>query len=167
VRTEIRIIRSAVSRSTPRRARPKLLRRALLTAARWRRLHRRWSRRLIMFTGWTWVAALSFVGVESFEIILGTAALAPELVPIVILVLAGAYFFRERIRRHRSRLRARMRLARSRRNEARRAIRLTDPPDLTCRGGVPYRKDKALAAADRCSLPCSYGHVPCQSDLFR
>jgi hypothetical protein len=73
----------------------------------------------MMFGGWTWVAALSFVGIESFEIIVGTATLAPELVPIVILVLAAAYFFRERFRRSRSRLRAHMRLVRSRRNETR------------------------------------------------
>lgn len=77
-------------------------------------LHWRLTRRFILriatraalFGGWIWCAAASLVGLETFEIIVGTFALAPELLPLVILGLALAWYFRERVRRTSRRARA-------------------------------------------------------------
>jgi hypothetical protein len=70
--------------------------------------------RLTLFSGWTWVAAGSLVGFEVLDVIFGTFALAPELLPLVILALALAWFFRHRLRRAWARLRARVRVGRMR-----------------------------------------------------
>ncbi len=96
-----------------RRSRPRRL--FALVRARCRRLHRRSVARLVLFSGWTWVAAGSFVGFEMLEIIFGAFILAPELLPIVLIVLASAWYFRARLRRSWTYARARMRLARLRR----------------------------------------------------
>jgi hypothetical protein len=48
--------------------------------------------------GWVYAAALSLVGIEVFEMLLGVTALAPEILPIVLVVLAVIYFTRHRIR---------------------------------------------------------------------
>ncbi|MCL2794255.1 MAG: hypothetical protein FWD85_02990 [Microbacteriaceae bacterium] len=69
---------------------------------------------LTLFTGWAWIAAGSLVGFEMLDIIFGTAVLVPELLPLVILTLALAWFCRQRVRRGWSRLRARVRLHRLR-----------------------------------------------------
>lgn len=70
--------------------------------------------RLTVFSGWTWVAAGSLVGFEMLDVIFGTFALAPELLPLVILCLALAWLFRRRLRRAWARLRARLRVLRIR-----------------------------------------------------
>lgn len=77
----------------------------------WRRLYTR----ATLFSGWAWIAAASLVGFETFDIIFGAFILAPEFLPLVIIALAAAWFFRERLRRARRRLRGRIRLARVRR----------------------------------------------------
>lgn len=71
-------------------------------------------RRLTLFSGWTWVAAGSLVGFEMLDLIFGTFVLAPELLPLVILCLALAWYFRRRLRRAWARLRGRVRLRLSR-----------------------------------------------------
>ncbi|MET0991199.1 MAG: hypothetical protein ABWX66_02305 [Lacisediminihabitans sp.] len=88
---------------------------ARLRLGRIRRVLRRIGRRLTLFGGWTWVAAASFIGFESFEVLLGMSALAPELLPLAIIALALAWHFRERLRTLRRRLRIRWRAARARR----------------------------------------------------
>ena len=72
-------------------------------------------RRLTLFSGWTWVAAGSLIGFEMLDVIFGTFILMPELLPLVILCLALAWYFRGRLRRGWGRLRARIRLSRMRR----------------------------------------------------
>ncbi|KQO65145.1 hypothetical protein [Curtobacterium sp. Leaf261] len=57
----------------------------------------------------------SLVGFEAFEMILGVSLAAPELIPLVILGLAVAWFLRERIRASVRRVRIRIRAARVRR----------------------------------------------------
>jgi hypothetical protein len=79
----------------------------------WRRLHTR----ATLFSGWTWVAAASLIGFETLDIVFGAMILAPELLPLVIVCLALAWLFRERMRRAMVRLRARWRLNRLRRAE--------------------------------------------------
>ncbi|QIZ98787.1 hypothetical protein [Leifsonia sp. PS1209] len=74
----------------------------------WRRLHTR----ATLFSGWTWVAAASLIGFETLDIVFGAFILAPELLPLVIVGLALAWVFRERLRSGRARLRARIRVAR-------------------------------------------------------
>jgi len=64
--------------------------------------------RLTLFSGWTWVAAGSLVGFEMLDIVLGGLLLAPELLPVAILLLAGIWYFRRGLRRLWTRLRARM-----------------------------------------------------------
>ncbi len=93
----------------PNRARPPILTR-LRTRAR--RLRERSTTRLILFSGWTWVAAGSLVGFEMLDLLFGTFVLAPELLPLAILALACVWYFRTRLRRAWSRARARLRLAR-------------------------------------------------------
>jgi len=102
-------------RSAEPSERPFPYRRARLLAIRTRRVLRRFGRRLTLFGGWTWVAAASFVGFESFEVLLGMSALAPELLPLAIIALALAWHFREHLRALRRRLRIRWRAARARR----------------------------------------------------
>ncbi len=107
-----------LSPATPRpssRRRP--CRRAALALRLARRALRGAVRRLALLTGWTWVAAGSLIGFEAFELLFGAFALAPELLPLAILALALAWYFRERLRRARRRLRARLRLARIRRRD--------------------------------------------------
>jgi len=95
--------------------RSSLYRRARLFAIRTHRRLRRFGRWLTLFGGWTWIAAASFIGFESFEVLLGMAVLAPELLPLAIIGLALAWHFRERLRAVRGRLRIRRRAARARR----------------------------------------------------
>jgi hypothetical protein len=76
------------------------------------RAFQRITRRLILFSGWTWVAAGSLIGFEALDVVFGAFALAPELLPLVILCLALAWLFRRRLRRAWSRMRARIRLSR-------------------------------------------------------
>ncbi|GAA4156039.1 hypothetical protein GCM10022286_05880 [Gryllotalpicola daejeonensis] len=68
-------------------------------------------RRLTLFSGWTWIAAGSLIGFEALELVFGTFVLVPELLPLVILCLALAWYFRRHIRRLWSHARARRRLA--------------------------------------------------------
>lgn len=69
-----------------------------LWVLRARRILRNWSIRITLFTGWTWVAAVSLIGFESLEIVFGSFILAPEFLPLAILTLAGIWYVRERIR---------------------------------------------------------------------
>ncbi len=73
----------------------------------------------MLFTGWTWVAAGSLVGFEMLDLIFGTFLFAPELLPLLILGLALVWYFRDRLRRSWRRARARIRLARLRREDGR------------------------------------------------
>jgi hypothetical protein len=75
-----------------------------------RRVLRRTHQSLTLFSGWTWIAAGSLIGFEMLDLVFGTFVLAPELVPLVILCLALVWYFRRRLRRAWSRLRARIRL---------------------------------------------------------
>ena len=74
-------------------------RRVRLAILRLRTRWRRATRFLWRFTGWVWVAAGSLVGFEALELILTGLLAAPEFVPIVLFVLAAAWFFRAGIRR--------------------------------------------------------------------
>ncbi|RDV43469.1 hypothetical protein DOE76_17515 [Leifsonia sp. ku-ls] len=80
-----------------------------------RLIFRRLHTQATLFSGWTWVAAASLIGFEALDIVFGAFILAPELLPLVIVGLALAWLFRERLRRARTCLRARLRLARLRR----------------------------------------------------
>jgi TRAP-type C4-dicarboxylate transport system permease small subunit len=51
------------------------------------------------WTAIVWVGALSLVGIEAFEVIFGVGMMAPEFVPVVVLVLATVFFVRRFIRR--------------------------------------------------------------------
>jgi len=73
----------------------------------------------MLLTGWTWVAAGSLVGFELLDLLFGSFLYAPELLPLVILALALAWYFRERVRTAAERIRWGMRLARFRRRAAR------------------------------------------------
>lgn len=77
-----------------------------------RRTSRRAATRATLFGGWVWFAAGSLIGFEAFEIVVGTFALAPELLPLAILGLALTWYFRGHVRRVTSRARARRRLRR-------------------------------------------------------
>ncbi len=79
-----------------------------------RRLSRRVAMRATLFGGWVWFAAGSLIGFEAFDIIFGTFALAPELLPVVILGLALTWYFRGQVRRVSTRARAYRRLRRIR-----------------------------------------------------
>ncbi len=55
----------------------------------------------MLLGGWTWVAAASLVGFETFDFLFGAFVLAPEFLPLVIIALALIWYFRDRIRRTR------------------------------------------------------------------
>jgi len=55
--------------------------------------------RLLLFSGWVWVAAGSLVGFEMLEILLGGLIAVPEVLPVVLIALALAWYFRRGIRR--------------------------------------------------------------------
>ena len=99
-------------RSKARRYRSQSLRRLLLLWMLARRLVHRMVMRATHFGGWVWLAAGSLIGFEAFDIIFGTFALAPELLPLVILGLALTWYFRGRVRKAWSRARAYRRLKR-------------------------------------------------------
>lgn len=84
-----------------------------------RRLYRPTALRAASFGGWVWLAAGSAIGFEAFDILFGTFALAPELLPFAVLGIALAWYFRGRLRRLLARTRAYRRLRRLR-GEARR-----------------------------------------------
>lgn len=60
---------------------------------------RRMTDRLSIFTGWAWVAAVSVIGLEGLEVLLGSLLGAPEFVPLAILTLALVAVIRNRWRR--------------------------------------------------------------------
>lgn len=99
-------------RSKPPRYRWPALRRLGLLCRLARRLSSRVATRLTLFGGWVWFAAGSLIGFEAFDIIFGTFALAPELLPFVILGLALTWYFRRQIHRYSTRARAYRRLRR-------------------------------------------------------
>jgi hypothetical protein len=78
-------------------------------------------RRLTLFSGWVWVAAISFVGIETFEVVFGMFVLAPELLPLALIALACAWYFRGALRRVTHTARVRIRLARARLRRRRRS----------------------------------------------
>jgi polyferredoxin len=82
----------------PSRHRTPSLRRLRLARCRIRRLLLRIERRLTLSTGWVWVAAISFVGIEMFDVVFGAMLLAPEFLPVVLLGLALVWWFRESLR---------------------------------------------------------------------
>ncbi len=84
-----------------------------------RRLYRRMALRATSFGGWVWLAAGSAIGFEAFDILFGAFALAPELLPLAVLGIALAWYFRGRFRWLLARTRAYRRLRRLR-GEARR-----------------------------------------------
>lgn len=67
-------------------------------------------RRAWLFSGWVWIAAISFVGFEAFEIVFGTLLLAPEFLPLVLVGFAVAWWFREALGRWWRRVRVRRRV---------------------------------------------------------
>ncbi len=101
-------------RSRPSRYRLPALRRLELLCRLVPRLCRHMAMRATLFGGWVWFAAGSLVGFEAFDIIFGTFALAPELLPLVILGLALTWYFRGKFRRFSKRARAYRRLRRLR-----------------------------------------------------
>ena len=90
----------------------RLIRRIALLYRLGRRLYRRVALRALSFGGWVWLAAGSAIGFEAFDILFGTFALAPELLPFAILGIALVWYFRERLRRLTARARAYRRLRR-------------------------------------------------------
>ncbi|GIU58066.1 hypothetical protein [Arthrobacter sp. NicSoilC12] len=114
--------------STPPRYRSLPLRHLQLLCKLTSRLIRRLAVRATLFGGWAWLAAGSLIGFEAFDIIFGAVALAPELLPLVILSLALTWWLRRHARRTRARARAYRRLRRIKHNPqttrgaARRAI---------------------------------------------
>ena len=78
---------------------PVLAHRLRRTLFRLRRAARRFTGRLWQFSGWIWVAAGSLVGFEALELVLTGLLAAPEFVPVVLVVLAAAWFCRAGIRR--------------------------------------------------------------------
>jgi hypothetical protein len=101
-------------RAKARQYRLLALRRLGLLCRLLRRVSRRLAMRATLFGGWVWFAAGSLVGFEAFDILFGTFALAPELLPIVILGLALTWYFRGQVRRVSTRARAYRRLRRIR-----------------------------------------------------
>ncbi|MBO9577854.1 MAG: hypothetical protein J7480_03680 [Microbacteriaceae bacterium] len=53
------------------------------------------TRRLMLFSGWTWFAAGSLVGFETLDMILAASAFAPEALPLILATLAIAWYVRE------------------------------------------------------------------------
>ncbi|MEH0109687.1 hypothetical protein V6N00_08200 [Tersicoccus sp. MR15.9] len=107
--------RAFLSFNAPPRSRPRAFRLIALQGRRIGRISRRVAVRVLMFGGWVWFAAGSLIGFEAFEILFGSFALAPELLPVAVLGLALAWFFRGRLRRAWRRVRAYRRLRRMRR----------------------------------------------------
>jgi hypothetical protein len=68
-----------------------------LRALRW--LHVR----ATMGTTWLYFAAFALVGFEALDIVFAFTAGAPELLPVVILVMAAIYVVRRRLRTRRAR----------------------------------------------------------------
>jgi hypothetical protein len=99
-------------RNKRRRYRSQSLRRLVLLWRLGRRHVCRVAMRATLFGGWVWFAAGSLIGFEAFDIIFGTFALAPELLPFVILGLALTWYFRGRVRRALARARAHRRIRR-------------------------------------------------------
>lgn len=97
----------------PRSRQLTLVRHARLTRLRVGRLGRRLTTQLMLFGGWTWVAAISLVGFEAFEILFLSFALAPEFLPLAIIFLAITWFLRERLREVWSQFRIRIDRGRS------------------------------------------------------
>ena len=95
-----------------RRSRPPALRRVKLLRLRTCRAARRLGMRVTLFGGWVWFAAGSLIGFEAFDILFGTFALAPEMLPLVIFGLAMTWYFRGHLRRTWTRARAYRRLRR-------------------------------------------------------
>jgi len=58
--------------------------------------------RATMGTTWLFFAAFAVVGFEALDIVFAFTAGAPELLPLVILVMAGIYVVRRRLRRGRA-----------------------------------------------------------------
>jgi len=104
----------APHRTKPPRYRSTPFRRLGLLWRLSRRLSRRVAMRVALFGGWVWFAAGSLIGFEAFDIVFGTFALAPELLPVVILGLALTWYFRRQVRRVSTRARAYRRLRRIR-----------------------------------------------------
>jgi len=86
--------RPSSPQSPPRRSAVARLR---LFRARVRRARHAVSRRLILFSAWVWIAAISLVGVEMLDVVFGTFVLAPEFLPVVLLAFAVVWWFRERL----------------------------------------------------------------------
>jgi len=86
-------------RLMPVSSRNRLYRRARLASLVTRRGLHRLRTRLLLFSGWIWVAAGSLVGFEMLEILLGGLIAVPEALPIVLLALAFAWYFRRGILR--------------------------------------------------------------------
>lgn len=85
------------------RAQPKsqartFFRRFRFQLIRARRAYRKVNNRLMLLSGWTWVAAGSLVGFEMLDILFGALILAPEFLPLVIIMLALIWVFREKLR---------------------------------------------------------------------
>ena len=102
--------RTVPSFHRPLSSRP--IRRLALLTRLGRRLYRRVALRALSFGGWVWLAAGSAIGFEAFDILFGTFAIAPELLPFAILGIALVWYFRERLRRLTARARAYRRLRR-------------------------------------------------------
>ncbi|PZE77831.1 hypothetical protein [Curtobacterium sp. MCBD17_019] len=108
--------RRHIPSKVPPRYRQPSWRKIGLLRARGRRVRHRAARHLMLFSGWVWFAAASLVGFEMFDMIFGTFLLAPELLPVVLIGLAFAWYFREALRRTKGSIRVRLRLARMRRS---------------------------------------------------
>jgi hypothetical protein len=102
-----RFTRRPPATKTPAKHLRPFRRKTRLVLARARRDRHRFVWRLMLFSGWVWIAAVSFVGIEMFEVIFGTFVLAPEILPLVLIGLACAWFFRDRLRRLWARVRTR------------------------------------------------------------
>ena len=102
--------RPVPSMHRPLNSRP--IRRLALLYRLGRRVYRRVTLRTLSFGGWVWLAAGSAIGFEAFDILLGTFALAPELLPFAVLGIALVWYFRGRFRRLTARARAYRRLRR-------------------------------------------------------
>jgi hypothetical protein len=116
--------RRPVTSQVPARYRRPVPRWFRLMRARVRRIRSRSARLLMVSSGWVWVAAASLVGFEMFEVVVGTFLLAPELLPVVLIGLASAWYFRAALRRTTRWVRVRLRLARlHRRDRPERSVR--------------------------------------------
>ena len=101
------------ARPVPAMHRPlnsRTIRRLALQYRLGRRLYRRVALRTLSFGGWVWLAAGSAIGFEAFDILFGTFAVAPELLPFAVLGIALVWYFRGRLRRLLARARAHRRL---------------------------------------------------------